>query len=91
MYGKYRLFMFWPFRNYSFTFAEVAMWYVLLSIVCLGGNIVRTREKTVFSQNKLVFTNRETERDRPIIAAQIQKELNVRVLEWGIEIGEVTL
>lgn len=38
-----------------------------------------------------IFIYRETERDRPIIAAQIQKELNLRVLEWGIEIGEVTL
>lgn len=26
-----------------------------------------------------------------MIASQIQKELNLRVLEWGIEIGEVSL
>ncbi|KAK8405797.1 hypothetical protein O3P69_001937 [Scylla paramamosain] len=52
---------------------------------------LRSFGKTVLLNVLTKNTVRETERDRPIIAAQIQKELNLRVLEWGIEIGEVTL
>ncbi|KAG7159687.1 Stomatin-like protein 1-like [Homarus americanus] len=52
---------------------------------------LRSFGKTVMLNVLTKNTVRETERDRPMIAAQIQKELNLRVLEWGIEIGEVTL
>ena len=34
---------------------------------------------------------RETEKDRPAIAAEMMKELNARVHDWGVEIGEVDL
>ncbi|XP_045585155.1 stomatin-like protein 1 isoform X2 [Procambarus clarkii] len=52
---------------------------------------LRSFGKTVMLNVLTKNTVRETERDRPMIASQIQKELNLRVLEWGIEIGEVTL
>ncbi|XP_053649941.1 stomatin-like protein 1 isoform X1 [Cherax quadricarinatus] len=52
---------------------------------------LRSFGKTVMLNVLTKNTVRETERDRPVIAAQIQKELNLRVLEWGIEIGDVTL
>ena len=34
---------------------------------------------------------REMERDRHGMATQVQRDLNSRVLEWGIEIGQVDL
>nr|XP_027236106.1 stomatin-like protein 1 [Penaeus vannamei] len=52
---------------------------------------LRSFGKTVMLNVLTKHTVRETERDRPIIASQIQKELNLRVLEWGIEIGDVSL
>ncbi|XP_071515812.1 stomatin-like protein 1 isoform X3 [Panulirus ornatus] len=52
---------------------------------------LRSFGKTVMLNVLTKNTVRETERDRPMIASQIQKELNLRVLEWGIEIGEVSL
>lgn len=52
---------------------------------------LRSFGKTVLLNILTKNTVKETERDRPVIAAQIQKELNIRVLEWGIEIGEVSL
>ncbi|KAK4309474.1 hypothetical protein Pmani_018904 [Petrolisthes manimaculis] len=52
---------------------------------------LRSFGKTVMLNVLTKNTVKETERDRPIIAAQLQKELNIRVLEWGIEIGDVAL
>ncbi|XP_066975230.1 stomatin-like protein 1 isoform X4 [Macrobrachium rosenbergii] len=52
---------------------------------------LRSFGKTVLLNVLTKHTVRETERDRPAIASKIQKELNLRVLEWGIEIGDVSL
>ncbi|XP_068218134.1 stomatin-like protein 1 isoform X4 [Palaemon carinicauda] len=52
---------------------------------------LRSFGKTVLLNVLTKHTVRETERDRPAIASKIQKELNMRVLEWGIEIGDVSL
>ncbi|XP_064088146.1 stomatin-like protein 1 isoform X2 [Macrobrachium nipponense] len=52
---------------------------------------LRSFGKTVLLNVLTKHTVRETERDRPSIASKIQKELNLRVLEWGIEIGDVSL
>ncbi|XP_076032812.1 stomatin-like protein 1 isoform X4 [Oratosquilla oratoria] len=52
---------------------------------------LRSFGKTVLLNVLTKHTVRETERDRPMLAAEIQKQLNLRVLEWGIEIGQVEL
>ncbi|KAK7070547.1 lipid transport [Halocaridina rubra] len=52
---------------------------------------LRSFGKTVLLNVLTKHTVRETERDRIALASQIQKELNLRVLEWGIEIGDVSL
>ncbi|KAF2353245.1 SCP2 sterol-binding domain [Trinorchestia longiramus] len=52
---------------------------------------LRNFGKTVLLNVVTKHTVKEMERDRAGLASQVQRDLNSRVLEWGIEIGQVDL
>lgn len=61
-----------------------------MSVTDLMGGM-RSYGKTVLLNTLMKHTIKEMERDRATIAAEVQKEINIRVQDWGIEIGGVEL
>ncbi|CAL4063201.1 unnamed protein product, partial [Meganyctiphanes norvegica] len=52
---------------------------------------LRSYGKTVLLNVLMKHSIKEMERDRTSISAEIQKDINIRVQDWGIEIGGVEL